>query len=389
MKKNYMKCLMAGILASTFLTSTSVFAAGNSTKNVTSKATISSKNKINRPMKTSNLSSSSYVEWQQYGDDFASGHCVQPTDDGGYLVGGYNGKYAMYLLKTDSNGNKLWDKSIKPVSADSRDGVIQDIKKTSDGNYLIMGDKSYLSKIDKDGNILWSKTISNVDDLSQIEPTRDGGCAIVGSIQIPNHRSDISLSKIDANGNIIFNTSYGTSNDDCGASIKQTVDGGYIILGTSFMQKGIEASIIKTDRNGHELWNNMYYSGNSSYANSLQITSDDSYIFAGGNRLNKIDNSGNLIWQKQLGDDQVMSLELTPNDGCMLTCCNFSIDNPTIDIIQTDSYGNKTWHYTASDYNAWDTALDIRKTNDSGYIVCGQTYQTQINKKNIVLIKLK
>ena len=52
-----------------------------------------------------------YVEWNtSFGTNKVDeGYCVRETSDGGYVLVGLSDT-SCWLIKTDSNGNKIWDK---------------------------------------------------------------------------------------------------------------------------------------------------------------------------------------------------------------------------------------------------------------------------------------
>ena len=76
---------------------------------------------------------------------------IQPTADGGFvLVGGINGTYGQtnappygleaYVLRMDSQGNKLWDRSYGGYGLDSAAGV----RIAADGGFFVLGDSTSL-----------------------------------------------------------------------------------------------------------------------------------------------------------------------------------------------------------------------------------------------------
>jgi len=82
------------------------------------------------------------IEWDKtYGgtdDNYAS--CVQQTNDGGYILAGQTEAYGaghgdFWLIKTDSSGNKLWDKTFGRPGPDTANCVQQ----TNDGGYILAG----------------------------------------------------------------------------------------------------------------------------------------------------------------------------------------------------------------------------------------------------------
>ena len=70
---------------------------------------------------------------------------------------------------------------------------------------------------------------------------------------------------------------------DYANSIQQTSDGGYIVAGEtmSFGAGGSDAWVLKLDGNGNVQWQKTYGGTGNDYANSIQQTSDGGYIVAG------------------------------------------------------------------------------------------------------------
>ena len=96
------------------------------------------------------------------GDSDSVGDSVQQTSDGGFIISGiiesyYGGDWDAYLVKTDSQGDKQWER----VFEGSGDNYGNSVQQTSDGGYVIAGHNSgnaYLIKTDSQGSQQWKKT---------------------------------------------------------------------------------------------------------------------------------------------------------------------------------------------------------------------------------------
>ncbi len=237
------------------------------------------------------LDSSGTVEWNKtiggrYADYLQS---IQQTIDGGYILGGYSGSgisgektqasrggVDYWIIKLDSSGSIMWDKTIGGNGYDA----LNSLQQTSDGGYILGGISSspisyektqasrgladyWIVKVDNTGNIQWDKTIGGrYDDfLRSIQQTKDGGYVLGGSSQSGNsgeksQRSrgviDYWIVKVDNVGNIQWDKTIGGNSTDEPRSLQQTSDGGYILGGTSF--SGISGEKTDTSRGSGDYW---------------------------------------------------------------------------------------------------------------------------------------
>jgi parallel beta-helix repeat protein len=188
------------------------------------------------------------IEWNKtYGGTFEDiGSSVVQTVDGGYAIAGTTHPYGagsndFWLVKTDSTGNHLWNKTYGGTDSDYAQSVVE----TSDGGYAIAGHTDsfgagnsdfWLVKTDGSGNPLWNKTYGGARRdvaLSGVQ-TVDGGYALAGWANSGDAGGfEAHLVKTDASGNMQWNKTCGGTSSDGGSSVVQTVDGGYAIAGTT------------------------------------------------------------------------------------------------------------------------------------------------------------
>ncbi len=199
------------------------------------------------------------MQWSNtYGgtaDDY--GTSVVQTSDGGYAIAGYTysfgaGNNDYWLVKTDSSGNMLWNKTYGDTGME---GTYQ-MRQTSDGGYAMSGYTTsfgglgaYLVKTNATGDMQWNKTCGAAIGNSIIQ-TADGGFAIVGYVLTGGQ--DVYFAKTDADGNMEWNMTYGGTGIEHAYSVIQTDDGGYALTAstTSFGAGGEDVYFIKTDEYG-------------------------------------------------------------------------------------------------------------------------------------------
>jgi hypothetical protein len=202
---------------------------------------------------------------------------ITVAPDGGYLLGGYSdsniskdlftdaiyksenskGGNDYWVVKTDANGNKLWDKAFGGSTSD----IMTSIVLTTDGGFLLgggsesgrTGDRSdasrgssdyWVVRINSNGQKLWDKAYGGTeeDGLTRILPAPDGGFLLggysmsnTGGDKSENSRggSDFWFIKINSEGEKQWDRTLGGSGTDILYSIQVAADGGYLLGGTS------------------------------------------------------------------------------------------------------------------------------------------------------------
>ncbi len=188
---------------------------------------------------------------------------VRPAPDGGFYMMGQSqhhsgdmtvglGKYDLWVLKLDSNGDLEWDRSLGG-SLDDRSG---DLLPTADGGYIVFGHSKsididvsenkggsdwWLAKLDKNNVIEWQKSYGGSrDEVSRdITATPDGGYAMTGytwsndgDVPKTDNNADIWVMQVDAIGNVVWSRTIGKSNENLGAKVLAKSNGN-IILGAT------------------------------------------------------------------------------------------------------------------------------------------------------------
>jgi hypothetical protein len=366
------------------------------------------------------------IEWEKtYGSIMVDwGRCVQQTSDGGFIITGAYDRNVyspwwgyVYLLKTDSDGNFEWDKKYGIYQYDNLGQYVQE---TSDGGYIVAGFTgytyhidAYILKTDSLGNLAWSRIIGTFDDSDEslgVQETSDGGYILAGwTGSYGSGCSDAWLIKLNSDGEEEWNKTFGGSVLDGGDSVKQTLDGGFIITGRtdSFCSGGNgDAWLVKTDMYGDELWNRSYGGHYLDYGRSVLQTSDSGYIFCGSTSsfgagshdawLVRTDMFGNELWNKTFGGsawDQANSVVETSDGGYFLTGDYTDPVQGDLEmyLVKTDSEGNEEWNYTIEHESrgVTDTGSYGIQTSDGGYIATGETGEYNLALVDLLLVKLE
>jgi len=379
-------------------------------------------------------------EWNRSfgGSSSDVGTYCQQTKDDGYIITGYTSSYGadapyswlinaphrgdLWLIKTDSNGKKEWDRTIGGLGKDLGFCVQQ----TKDNGYIIVGGRKsfwignyhvWVIKTDPAGRTEWDRTFAGSgEDLGfSVRQTKDDGYIIAGYTSFSEGRK-VWLIKINPQGNKEWDVALGSKQSEA-ASVQQTKDGGYIVTGftSSYGASKEDVWLIKTDPKGNWEWFKNFGGQYKDLGFFVQETKEGGYVITGLTEsygagkgdvwLIKTDSKGNKEWDRTFGGpdyDAGTSIQQTQDGGYIITGYNttntsikksyFGLLNPTnlgrVWLIKTDSKGNKEWDRTfGGSGNDWGNS--VQETHDGGYIITGVTESYSAGKEDVWLIKVK
>jgi len=342
------------------------------------------------------------ITWEKtYGgrDDDWAYSLVQATD-GGYalaVVTPYKstGGVDVWVIKLDSQGKIIWYKTLGGSKNDEAYSLVQ----TTDGGYAVAGETSsesaggddfWVIKLDNQGNIIWNRTYGGKDDdrARSIIQTTDGGYAVAGLTGSQDTDSiDAWVIKLDNQGKIIWNRTYGGTDDDGAQTIIQTTDGGYAVAGfiDSKHGRGDDAWVIKMDNQGNIIWDRTYGGRDDNWARTIIQTTDGGYGVAGWTYPDspltegaggedfwviKLDSQGNIIWDMTYGgrDDDWADSLIQTTDGGYAIAGNTESEGSGGDaawVIKLDSQGDIIWKK--------GNVYSLIQTTDGGYALAGNT----------------
>ena len=282
-------------------------------------------------------------------------------------------------MKLTTNGDIEWQKTYGGTNADE----LTNIKQATDGGYIAVGHSNssngditssqdnfdaLIIKIATNGNLEWSKTFggSSVDYLNDIQQTTNGEYLFVGGTGSNNgditnsHGSgDWWVLKLQTNGNLAWQKTYGGSNTDYANCIQKTNDGHYIITGYTSSRDG-------DITNSHG--------------------SSDAWVL-------KIDDLGNILQQTTVGtngSESAYSILQTYDNNLLITgySQNANSDIRNIFIATLDANCNLLWQRPIPQENNSSSATAIFETPDCGYMLFGNQFDEN-DLSTPVIIKLK
>lgn len=190
----------------------------------------------------------------------------------------------------------------------------RDVAQAPNGDYIACGIKavpihSVLLRVDHQGDTVWIKEFPNVERMRSLEVLSDGSIAAVAF-----NNGKTAILKFDAGGNLIYNNEWSWSSSSIYLKLLSTSDGGFLVASNQNHSGSFYFTFSKTDANGDTLWNKTY--GNTaaySVANDVAKTADGGFVGVGSIKqigataqkiyVVKTDSSGILDWQKEISVD--------------------------------------------------------------------------------------
>jgi PKD repeat protein len=360
-------------------------------------------------------------EWNRtYGrSNIDVGYDARQTTDGGYIITGYTRSYGaaghnVWLIKTDSLGDMVWNKTFGGANDDEG----QSVRQTTDGGYIIAGwTKSsgagmkdlWLIKTDSLGNKLWERLYggANDDGATCVQQTTDGGYIVTGYTSSYGTGSvDVWLIKTDSLGNQQWSKTLGGYGSDGAWCVQQTEDGGYIFTGWTYSYgPGYVGNVwfVKTDDLGNQQWNKTFGGTDVDRGYWVQQTTDGGYVITGYTAssgaglddmlLIKTDTSGNEEWSKTFGGtgrDYGNMVQQTIDGGYIIAGYTLSYGAGSEDVwlVKTDALGNEQWDRTYGGIYS-DVGYSVQQTTDMGYIIAGYTLSYGAGVHDVWLIKIE
>ncbi len=351
------------------------------------------------------------------GFDSEKSYAALQTSDGGFICAGTthsfgNGGNDIYLLKTDSNGNKEWHQTLGGTGNDEGKAL----QLLPNGNILLLGEYTgqsgtsdvYLACLDQRGSLQWSKNYGSAslnEKAFALLITQNQQIQMVGTIQQTDGSSTMYLIRTDMQGKMLWEKTYGLLGlKDELSGLKETTQGNLVLCGsehryrTGDSQESSDMRVILTQPEGNLLWDKNFGTENMETGSDIELT-DNGFIALGTVEntatsqadicLVKLLNDGNLAWTKIIQKDHSKefgnSIALTSDGGYIITG---SIENAgnekDIYLVKTDRYGQELWSRNFGG-KFEDSGSIARQTADGGYMVFGTI--TFENNTMLCLIK--
>lgn len=212
------------------------------------------------------IDASANLQWRGYfgGSNNDRSHAVVRSEDGGFVMAGFSesddfdisstqGSYDYWLVKTDGQGNFLWERSFGGSGIE----ISYDIDNTLDGGYVVAGNSFsvdgdignykgesdfWLIKVDDFGKLIWERSYGGTgfDAAQAVKSSKDGGYYVVGNSKSSDldatsngGENDIWIIKTDNQGSLLWQQSFGGTGIDFGYDVVEGRDGSVVLVGAS------------------------------------------------------------------------------------------------------------------------------------------------------------
>ncbi|MFX1492016.1 MAG: hypothetical protein ACFFBU_07130 [Promethearchaeota archaeon] len=198
---------------------------------------------------------------------------IVECQEGGFALVGYTTSYGagntdVWLLRTNSTGHHLWNRTYGTPEQEYGTSLIilpgGDFAITGYSTHSIGTDRDvWVLRIDANGNLLWNKTFggTKADAGWSIILNHEGNLVVAGVTEsFGAGDEDIWLLCIDTSGNHLWNQTFGGTAKDRGWDVTLVQDGGYAIIGYTTLpgKNAKEICLIRTDPAGYQIWNTTY-----------------------------------------------------------------------------------------------------------------------------------
>lgn len=364
--------------------------------------------------------------------DFNGEPNVIQISDGSFIIavnvssGSINGENIsgstdIALIKISETGNLEWEKRYGGNGAD----IVNSLIESHDNGYIIAGASNssdlagvnktqdlkdyYIIKTDSSGNLLWQDiynidtTNYNDDEPFTIIASTSGGYIAAGQSISTTTDKDVSVFRLNEEGDETWKYNYGGSGHDIMTRIHETSSGNIILTGTSestntsasnpgvFSIYSIELNSLGTLQNEYiyggsgqdQCYSSVYDSGEIIYSGYTASLKAPEYSYHDTTYVVKTNESGTIIWEYIYGGDGQnwgFSIDSTSDNGFIIVGSSYSTDidnypnegSSDVYLLKIDSSGTKEWERLYGGAGN-ERAISVIETRDGGFFIIGTT----------------
>jgi len=288
---------------------------------------------------------------------------IKTVTQGGYIVTGYTvtkihwyggsdyvPETEIWLVRLNDQGDTLWTKTFGQIDNFVGYGDIgYSVLEANDGGFVIAGEYSWVMvviKTDANGQLIWEKQFGNSsccpDEAAYgIAATADGGYIVTGSLYTGSSTDyDLALLRLDSLGNTLWSKRFDAdAYDDIGKSVQPMPDGGFMVTGNSIF-KGwnnelhVQRWVLRTNADGDTLWTKKFRDiAKDQEANAVLVSTHHTLVITGKSQglyghnllyIGSLNYAGEVLWEKTIDSDGLpdnigYDIAETPDSGYIVT----------------------------------------------------------------------
>ncbi len=242
--------------------------------------------------------------------------------------------------------------------------------------------RTNLENLDRD--LVWNRTynISPYDRGYAIVECQTGGFALFGETEDNQSQTDLLLIRVDTGGNVLWNSSFGTIENEIGVDFVECLDGGFVLLG----YRDREMFLIRTNSLGHLQWQQSFFSSSGPCGISIVRCQTGGFAVLydsldGWTWLLRLDDAGVQLWNRTYygrpywGCDVFVECQ---DGGFAFMGPSFNGNPFSIELFRTDSVGNLLWdHFFVVRDVFW--GFGLVECEDGGFAFTGRIEDRGIN----------
>ncbi len=307
---------------------------------------------------------------------------------------GVGGKDVL-VMKLTSNGSVVWAKTYGGTKDDEATAVAL----APNGDIIVVGytysfgagdGDVWVLRLDADGNVKWQKTYGGKyrDEANAVALAPNGDIIVAGwTDSFRAGYADAWVLRLDSEGNVKWQKAYGGSYYDGAYAVALAPNGDIIVAGwtLSFGAGGSNVWVLRLDENGNIRWQKTYGGSGDDEAYAVAVANNGDIIVAGYYGANwggsggdvwvlRLDSEGNVKWQKTYGggsDDEATAVALAPNGDVIVAGYTYSFGAyGDAWVLRLDSEGNVKWQKTYGG-SSTDVAYAVALAPNGDIIVAG------------------
>ncbi len=360
-----------------------------------------------------------YKIYTNNGYDFGQG--IVQLEDSSYVVTGssssfQNGASQAFLLKVDSLGNYKWSKNYGGFESDGGRRVLY---KKNVGFFIVGytnsygkgGYDNYLVKTDEQGNFLWDKTYggSGWEKVNDAILLPDTSIVMVGQTNSTTSGNDnFYIVRTNQKGDTLWTKNFGTVGNDFATSIELLNDSMFVVGGTKYITDSLKnkAYLMCFKKDGQLVWEHCY--GNHGEYQINDICKVGNELNVVGFRKNfvlndydgysaKVNINGNFIYEFSYSNTSTETYEQITSYGILgkfYIVYNQEQKGVTF-AVGKDIFAGRFTSSLVDDFRTLgfsnegdDISGQAIATNDGGIIVVGYNTSFGVGGNNVYLTKI-